>query len=498
MKNCKFFRKFPIVRRKKKTKKFFIFPKSMNTLKCGIFLVIFTIIHQLLVTYLLTQLPEFPDAVAPDGIPIFPYNISFGVSSAAYQIEENVPPSNWMLWEQTTDENGKPHCPSMPLKVKGIEHFSEDVQIVKDLGCDTYRLSFSWSRINPEQDQFNDTAIEMYRNMLLELHNLGIRPLVTLWHFEHPAWLEKLGGFKSELFVSSFEKFVEYVIPKISDLCDYYHTVNEPVGIVSASLIAGIHPPGKGTAKDIFNSLVNLMSAHAKAYHIIHKYNKNAKVSYAKNLTPIIPRHKWSLFESLLAYILNYYNSVSFDVFRTGTIRFLWMKTEIPDIKNALDYISLNHYYCLWITINPKEWGKLNGNLVPLFSYGDDRLITSDFGWGLKSSSLADSIRWVNKLWNPNNLSFLISEHGCADYKDNRRPWFLRESLVFLTKLRDEGISVESYIHWSLTDNYEWAEGSNMKFGLIEINFETYERKMKKSAELYKEIIKANHERSSN
>ena len=462
----------------------------MNYKLLAIFIFLFSVVHEIIRIYLLSWLPEYPQRVHSDEIPIFNKNFTFGVSTAAYQIEENVPPSNWFLWEHVYDKNGKQKAPTFPLKCKGIEHFYEDLQLIKEMGCTVYRLSFSWSRINPKPGVFDGEVMNMYREMLIKIRELGLEPFVTLWHFEHPAWLEERGGIKSSEFVKRYEEFAEYVISHIFDLCDSYHTINEPIGFISSSLFAGEFPPGKGSLKDIHNAIVNLMTCHAVGYHIIHKYKPNAKVSYAKNLTPFVPYHKWSLFECIFAYIINYYNSVSFDVFQTGTVRFLWMKSTIPNIKDTLDYISINHYYCIYININPLGWGQYNGVTFPFLSYGDS--IKNDFGWGMLPSSLADSIRWVNKRWNPKNLSFIVSEHGCADETDIKRKWFLRESLVFLTQLQDDGINLTSYIHWTLTDNYEWAEGTKMKFGLAETNWETFERKLKPSAYLYRDIIAAN------
>jgi beta-glucosidase len=225
-------------------------------------------------------------------------------------------------------------------------------------------------------------------------------------------------------------------------------------------------------------------------YKIIKKYNPKARVSYAKNLTPFVSTHKWSLIEAFVGYITETYNSLAFEVFQTEKVRWLWITRDVPGIKGTLDYISLNHYYVIYVTIFPWQWSKYDGERVKFLSYGEWELPRSDFGWGMKSSSLADSVRWVNRAYNPDNLSFVISEHGCADRTDIKRQWFLRESLMYLSQLPKD-IRVESYIHWTLLDNYEWAEGSKMRFGLYETNFETFERTPRKSAEIFKQIIAA-------
>lgn len=173
----------------------------------------------------------------------------------------------------------------------------------------------------------------------------------------------------------------------------------------------------------------------------------------------------------------------------------MWEWRSVPGIKGTLDFISLNHYYILYVTILKSEWGNYNGERVALLTYDSGMdTETSDFGWGLKPSSLADSIKWIHKKYNKKwNRDFFISEHGCADHTDVKRHWFLRDSLIHLSNLSPD-VRVTGYTHWSLMDNYEWAEGSKMKFGLFETNFETFERKARPSAGLYAEIIRKNAE----
>ena len=165
---------------------------------------------------------------------------------------------------------------------------------------------------------------------------------------------------------------------------------------------------------------------------------------------------------------------------------------EIPSIIGALDYISINHYFCGYISINPQDWGQFNGAFLPLYTLGQKFLATSDFGWGLNPASLAGTCQWINDQFNPNHLPILVTEHGIADASDTKRQWFLKESLTHLSILVNRGLNVTGYIHWSLLDNYEWAEGRKMKFGLYQTNYETQERIPRESAKIYSRIIAKN------
>ena len=450
-------------------------------------------IRYFLLKWLAKQFPVFPKTTICDAQPVFPSDFLFGVSTAAYQVEANVPPSNWMLWEQQTDERGVPRAPVDPLKCDGYNKFLGDATLAKNMGCKLYRLSFSWSRLNPRPGKFDKDVMAVYRGWLIQLREMGMEPLLVLWHFEHPAWLEEKGSFMGPEFVRYFEEYAEFVLRSVCDVCDYYHTVNEPVGYVASSLIAGMHPPGKGSLRSAFAGLCNLMECHVIGYRIAHRLNRNAKVSYSHAVVPFVPRHSWSVLEHLGAHFMNFSNRIAFHAFSNGRLDFLWMSKSIAGIEGTLDFISLNHYYVGYVTLDWREWADVNGtgNIAPFLSYGSTFLPTSDFGWGMNGGSLAAATQWIHETFNQGTLDIpiMITEHGAADAEDFKRQWFLKESLWHLSTLIGR-VPVIGYCHWSLTDNYEWSEGTSKRFGLVEIDFETQERKPRKSAEIYTNIIK--------
>jgi beta-glucosidase len=463
----------------------------MSWAKCAFVVLLLALSHPILLIFLSGSLPYFSSDPPPAGIPKFPRNFHFGVSTSAYQVEEDLPPSNWLLWENQTDPQGRPRAPSMPKKVLGYSNFLNDAALAKDLGCTLFRISVSWSRLNPSPGVFDSNALSVYRKWLIDLRSIGLEPLVTLWHFEHPAWLEQNGSVAGDAFVPRFTEFATFVINGLGDLCDLWHTVNEPVGFAAASYLAGVHPPGKGTISNVVDALANLFRIHVVAYDLIHAKNPKAKVSFAKNLTPFTAKHPWSLLEAAGAWFANVYNRLGFDVFETEEIVLWFHRRPVKGIRGKLDFISLNHYYVIFLTLVPSEWSSYDNETVPFLTYGGEELPKSDFGWGMKSNSLAESVRWVNRIHNPRKLPFLISEHGCADSTDKKRQCYLRDSLAYLSPVAEE-ISVLGYVHWTLLDNYEWADGPKMRFGLYETNFDTFERRKRESAKMFADIIAAN------
>ncbi|KAK8834172.1 hypothetical protein M9Y10_041802 [Tritrichomonas musculus] len=481
----------------------------MGFLSFCFIIIIILIIRYFLLNYLRSTFPTFPTNHVPDANPVFPKHFRYGVSTAAYQIEADIPPSNWSMWEQQTDRFGNPRAPHDQIKCDGFNRFYQDVLLAQKIGCKFYRLSFCWSRLNPSPGQFDNNVLTTYRSWLIKIRELGMEPLLVLWHFEHPAWLEERGSIISSEFVQRYSEYVEFVINGVSDVCTFYHTVNEPFGYLMSSIIGDLFPPGKGSLKDFVDAAANLMQCHANAYAIIHRHNPTARVSYAKNMVPAFPRHEWSVFEHILAYIMNYYNRIGFTVFQTGKINFLWYTREVKNIIGTLDFISVNHYYCLFATLNYKEWSTVNTNRsdessntnaskgrVPFVSYGDSFLPTSDFGWGMSPGSLSATVKWTHDNYNiDKNLPIIVTEHGAADVEDTKRQWFLKESLFHLSTLANNGYPIMGYIHWTLFDNYEWVDGTDKKFGLYETDFRTLERRPRKSAELFAKIANLHNNR---
>ena len=457
-------------------------------------ILVYVLIRYYLLKYLREKLPFLYEKSPPDAEPIFPAIFKYGVSTSAFQIEADIPPSNWSMWSQKTNSRGEPLCPEERIKCDGFNRYQYDSNLVIQLGSQAFKFSVSWSRLNPSEGQFNRDALQVYRNMCIYLKQNGVEPIVTLWHFEHPAWLENMGSIASPSFVQKYGEFVEFVVSGLADVCENYITLNEPFKYIWMSYIKGDYPPGKMTKKEAFEALINLLKCHALGYQIIHRLCPSSKVSYVKNITPFLPRHKWSLFETIAAYFLNkYYNEVGFDVIDMGIIKFLFKKIDIAGLKDSIDFIAISHYCPLYVTLNKNEFA----NSMPFITFGERFLSISDAGYGLMPGSLAGVVKWINSTMNYKQRGILIAEHGVADRDDFRRQWFLKESLQHLSQLVPERIPILGYLHWSLTDNYAWTAGKELRYGLFEIDYRTQERKHRKSAEMYSSFISAQKTRTS-
>jgi len=324
-----------------------------------------------------------------------------------------------------------------------------------------HRFSIEWSRIEPEEGKFNQGEIEHYRKVLQALRARGLEPLVTLHHFTNPIWFAKKGGWANKRAPEYFERYVEYVARHLGGEAKYWMTINEPLIVNSLGYLSGRWPPFK--KRDFlgyFRAISNMAEAHRRAYGVLHKYNVDAKVGAAKNNNYFesVKDIFWPL-NFLIVYISKYFKNERF----------------LNKIKNHQDFIGLNYY-------NHYKFSLFKG----FYQDGKER---SDFGWEIYPEGIYHVAKEIYKKY---KKPIYITENGISDADDSKRPKFIKEHLQWLHKAIQEGADVRGYFYWSLLDNFEWTEGFTQKFGLVEVNFETFERKMRPSGELYGEICKNN------
>ena len=417
----------------------------------------------------------------------------FGACSAPWQVEKAVKPSNWTLFEKQNKSDGTPCAPPHLNGCEAIEKFDIDLENLKALNLKAYRFGISWSAIHISKNKFDFDYLQHYIDQIHKLKAAGIEPVVTLWHFEIPAWIQEEGGLLSPNFVTYFKEFLEFCVPHLIEEVNIWITVNEPAVYSLFGYVTGEFPPGKHfQLHNFFIGLSNLLKAHAEAYHYLHHLKADVKVSLSKHILPFVPVHKWSAIENAICAFANQFNSSIFEAIETGvfSVNFCYIplyKETISKVKDTLDFIAINHYVVDFVSISPFDWESISKPLITgLPKYYDK----SDFGWDLVPDSLAKSVEWINDIWNPRKLKIIITEHGLSDQKDTKRERHVVDSLGNLSEIIKNGVPVEGYLYWSFIDNYEWAAGYSQRFGLISIDFQTQERVIRNSAKTISKIAK--------
>jgi beta-glucosidase len=425
-----------------------------------------------------------------------PQSLLLGSATAATQIEGGDYNCNWYTWS-LAGKVGKPG--KNESSITGADHWNrwkEDVELLSALGHECYRMGIEWSRIEPREGEWSTEAIAHYREEIGLLREKGIVPLVTLHHFSCPEWFQKKDGWLSPDAVDCFMRFVEYAVRELGDLVGEWCTINEP-NVFANDTYVDAHYPGarNGDIGAYFRASRALIVAHLRTYKAIHRIRKErnfsgeTKVGFAHHLAIFEPcdGHPLARFGCALQDYL--FHEIYFRGFVEGRLVFPLGhghpegKSDAPHGRFC-DYIGINYYSR---HLFRKSWKAAPLFAVPIVdpSVPPDRL--NDLGWEIYPEGLYGMTK---KTWERYRIPIMITENGICDASDDKRGKFIVDHLAQLARAIDEGAKVTRYFHWSFLDNLEWNEGYGPRFGLVEIDYTTMERKPRKSALAYAEICR--------
>ncbi len=404
----------------------------------------------------------------------FPENFLWGASTSSHQVEGNNH-NNWSVWEKGNanrlakiaesrysyfDNWGefKDQAKNPSNYISGIacDHYNkyeEDFDLINKLGMNSHRLSFEWSRIEPEPGKFNETEIHHYKKVIKALMKRNIEPMVTLWHWTFPLWVSDMGGWMNAKTIEYFNRYVQTIVAVFPEV-KYWITLNEAEVFARESYLIGRWPPQTKNRLKYFTIVNNLAAAHVQAYEHIKSVNSEVQVGVANNNTYFEPvKNRW-------------YNKIA------GRILSIWGNHYfLGRVAFHLDFIGLNYYFHNPVNLGREDHVKCQ--------YSDLRWEVCDYG-----------IYHVLKDISMYKKPIYITEHGVADAKDYLRESFIKGTLSHIYKAMVEGVDVRGYLHWSLLDNFEWDHGFWPRFGLVEVDYKTQERKIRYSAWKYADIIK--------
>ncbi len=407
----------------------------------------------------------------------FPDNFLWGAATSAHQVEGNNI-NDWSEWEKKNAkrlaEEAKTYWQSWQRKKfpemltpenyisgRACDHYNryeEDFNIARSLGHNAHRFSIEWSRIEPEEGKFNQREIEHYQKVLEALQKRNIKPFVTLWHFTNPLWLAKIGGLKNRKFPYYFTRYAKFAVSNLHDLADNWITLNEPTVVISNSFLKGKWPPQKKNCVSSFGLYSNFATAHKSAYEEIHKISDQIKVGLANMLIFLEPYRKNSILDRLSVSAFQYFSN----------------KKMLNITKDYHDFLAVNFYFH-------------NRTKFPAKIKNENKEV-SDLGWEIYPEGIYHILKDLKKY----NLPIYITENGLANAEDEKREKFIQDHLCWIHKAIQEGINVKGYFHWSLLDNFEWDKGFWPRFGLVEVDYKTLERKIRPSAYEYAKICGGN------
>jgi beta-glucosidase len=417
---------------------------------------------------------------------LFPPDFAWGVATSAHQVEGATTNNQWHVWEC----NGRIKSGDrVGLGCDWWRNAEGDFDLAKSLGINALRLSVEWSRIEPSPDNWDQSALDRYREMLKGLRDRGIRPFVTLHHFTNPLWFEAKGGFAAAESAALFQRFTRRVVAALADLCSDWTTFNEPNVYAALGYFLGEFPPGnKGSFLQAAKVTANLCRAHAAAYHTIHSLQSNANVGWAQHFVVFKPARPDSAADRwICGFIDRRFNDNFAETIKTGQAPFPFnhFGQHVKEAQGTCDYIGINYYSRLRAGVAFHSPKTLFFQLtVPPHKPQGDHGIEIPYG-----EAYPEGLRKAVERFTAFNKPIYILENGVPDRSDRIRPWVLQSSVEQIQAMLAEGIDLRGYFHWTLTDNFEWNEGWHLRFGLIELDPRTQARKPRPSAQVYSELI---------
>ncbi|WP_258097340.1 glycoside hydrolase family 1 protein [Marinoscillum pacificum] len=415
-----------------------------------------------------------------------PEDLLMGSATAATHIEGGEQPHNWYRWSELGKIQDGSHS---KVACDHINHIESDVKLLKAIQTETYRMGIEWSRIEPVEGQFSQEGIELYRKEIKLLLKNNIRPLVTLWHFSNPLWMEDDGGWINPKCVDRYLNYVRFVVDELGDLVTDWVTINEPNVYLFFGYFEGRWPPGmRGKVRKYLRGANHFAKAHLKAYDQIHEQLK-AKGHKSEEIHVGVAHHLriFDMFDKrhltkMAAYVSNHlFQWMYLEAMTHARFVFpLKWHREFPK-KNYCDFIGINYY--------SRDLVKGIYNPGTLFNelYVKKGKAVNDLGWEIYPKGL---FRICKRVYKHYKIPIFITENGICDANDEQRAKFIYDHLKQLNKAIKKGIDIRRYYHWSTMDNFEWAEGVSARFGLYHNNYETQERTLRDSGKFYGEICK--------
>ncbi len=406
----------------------------------------------------------------------FPKRFLWGAGSAAHQVEGGLH-NSISVWElenakslaaqapyQYGDFESWPHIkdyaksPSNYISGPATRHrelYEQDFDLLTKLNMNAYRFSVEWSRLEPQEGAWDVTAVEYYRGYIAALKRRGIEPIITLFHFSLPVWFSQMGGFEKRSNIKYFVRFADKITSELGDQIRYVVTVNEAESYAFEGYLHGRWAPGKHNARLALKVYNNLARAHNHTADMLHAKNKRYKVAAARFCT-----YAYAGDTAWLSRVSA----------RVGQ----WVADDYwtRKIRRRSDWLGVNYYY------SARFFG---------YRIHDPETDHSDMGFPMEPANIQFELE---RLWQRYKLPIMVTENGVPDAKDQYRQWWIAETLNGMQKAIKSGVRLFGYLHWSLTDNFEWDKGRWARFGLAEVDYKTQKRTLRPSALWFGRVIK--------
>ena len=434
----------------------------------------------------------------------FPPGFLWGAATSAYQIEgsplaDGAGPSTWHRFSHTP---GRTHeGETGDVACDHYRRWEADLEIMSELGLGAYRFSISWSRVLPQgTGKVNEKGLDFYRRLVDGLLARNIVPCVTLYHWDLPAALDDRGGWLNPDIAGWFADYCAVIARALSDRVSMFATINEPWVVADAGYLFGVHAPGHANRYEFPIAVHQLLRAHGAGVQAL-RTNGAKEVGLVVNLEAKYPASNAVADLDAAERADHYMNRLFLDPALRGhyperldeIFGDAWphARADLSTVQTELDFLGINYYTRSVVKDDPSAYPT---GARPV---GQTRAAHMTTGWEVYPDALTRVLTWVTERYG--RLPLYITENGAAFYdppcaeegrvSDPLRCANYRSHITAVRRAIEEGADVRGYFAWSLLDNYDWAAGYSMRFGIVHVDFATQERTIKDSGHLYREII---------
>ncbi len=446
--------------------------------------------------------------MSTDNFLSFPASFVWGAATASYQIEGawNEGGRGVSIWDTFTSLPGKVYQGDTgEVAADHYHRWQEDVQIMADLGLKAYRFSISWPRILPQgSGEANPEGLDFYDRLVDALLEQGIRPYVTLYHWDLPQALQDRGGWANRDIVYKFADYASILAARLGDRVEYWITHNEPFVTALAGHFTGEHAPGLQDISMALQVAHHLLLSHGLAVDALrHTIKRPIQAGITLNLTSVHAASE-SEADQQAAWRYDGINNRFFldPLFRSEypadmlqTFGPFFPAPPADDLKQIavpIDFLGVNYYDRMVARYDPD---------FPFLQASQVRPLGNEYSqmWEIYPPGIHELLVRIWKDYHP--ASLYVTENGipvadAPDFdgrvRDYRRIRYLRDHIIQLHRAIQEGVPLNGYFVWSLMDNFEWAYGYRMRFGMVYIDYTSLSRTVKESGHWYSQVMRDN------
>lgn len=446
----------------------------------------------------------------------FPADFRWGAATAAYQVEGAVGQDGRgeSIWDRFSHTPGATFDGDTgDVACDSYQRYPEDVALLKRFNLDSYRFSIAWPRIQPDGlGAINPAGIAYYDRLVDALLSEGIRPLVTLYHWDLPQALEDQGGWPNRDTAQRFTDYVSTVATALGDRVDHWLIFNEPKTFTGAGYWHGVHAPGRRDPMAFLKATHTVNLAQGSSFRALKAVNAGFQIGSAFDVGPMFPAassyadiaaaERWHRFQNLWFIHPALHGCYPAGVLPADRLEALlgWLPGDEQIVRAPLDFLGLNYYSPSLVSHAPEGNGIPGLDVKVQWAKAPGANRTTDIGWDIYPPGLYDIV--MRMAAETGNLPIEITENGAAcnvgldatgSVHDAQRISYLREHLHELARAVRDGAPVRAFHCWSLLDNFEWARGYSQRFGLVHVDFANQQaRTVKESGHWYAKVAATN------